>query len=413
MGTKKKYPEPYKRPRSEVYYFTFTEADGKRKVRSTGETRKERARDAIREIMDRARSAETALTFAEYAAPFFLAKTCPHYTRLSDEGQSIGLTHLANCRCHLEKHLLEDKIFSAIPIATMRRADLLDLRKRLRASGVGPNTINKIVSTAKIVLSEAFHRQEIDDNVGARVGEIKYEKRERGVLLPGEVRDLLVFLTKRTARFQAEAEGAEPIKKGASEARATANASLAIRDEALVAFLLGSGVRAGELRAIRWRAINLATGRCKIDEAMKGLDGRGKPKWGKTREIVLPGLALDRLKTWRAHVTAALGDFPPGEYPVFGDIDGGPLGYEGAHNVFEKILQEARDGKVLPQDDRWLSPHSARHGLNTNLLAAGVAPPPCADLPRVVQLRGENPNPGPERLYSPPIAKYRGRGKIY
>lgn len=374
MGTKKKYPEPYRREGSDSYYFTFTEPDGRRRIRSTGETRKERARDVIREIMDRQRSNSSDLSFSEYAAPYFMPETCPHFARLREEGRSIGLTHLANCRYHLEKHVLTDKAFSAIPIAEIRRADLLDLRKRLRAAGVGSNTVNKALSSVKTILAEAYHRQEIEDNVGARVGEIKYAKQERGVLLPAEVAALLAYLTERTALMQEKGAGAQPVKKGASTARAAINASLAIRDEAMVAFLLCTGVRAGELRALRWRAVNLKTGRCIIDEALKGLDGLGRPKWGKTREIVIPALALSRLKAWHSHIKEALEEDPPEENPVFGDVDGAPIGYEGAHNVFEKILEEARDKERLPRDDRWLSPHSCRHSLNTNLLAAGVAP---------------------------------------
>jgi integrase len=125
------------------------------------------------------------------------------------------------------------------------------------------------------------------------------------------------------------------------------------------------------MRALRWGAIDFETGRAKIDEACKGEDGIGLPKWGKVREIVIPRLALERLLTWHG----ALPFQPADEHFVFGFLDRRPLGYEGAHNVFETIVEEAREAGILPsEDERWITPHAARHGLNTNLLASGLSP---------------------------------------
>ena len=86
---------------------------------------------------------------------------------------------------------------------------------------------------------------------------------------------------------------------------------------------------------------------------------------------MIPRLALTRLKAWRD----ALPFQPNGEHFVFGFLDCRPLGYEGAHNVFETIIKEARGVGILPiEDERWLTPHAARHSLNTHLLASGLSP---------------------------------------
>lgn len=371
---KKKYPEPFAVSGSPFFYFWVTEGGRRRKI-STGEKGKERARGAIRSYIDSQAVASSRLSFSEYAAPFFLSKTCPHYARLRAEGKSIGLEHLSHCRVLLEHHLLKDAQFASRPIAEIKRRDLLDLRKRLQARGLGENTINKILATAKVILSEASFREDIEGNPGAEVGDIHYQRRERGVLAAAEVSAILDFLGRRTLRMRAEAVGARPVKPGALSARATGIAFQAMRDEALVSFLFASGARMGELEALRWRAVDFKTGRVSITEAVKGKDGIGLPKWNKTREIVLARLALDRLKEWKACLVEATSSEPAPDLFVFGDMEGHPLGYEGAHNVFETIIKEARREKVLPEDDgRWLSPHSARHSLNTNLLAAGVAP---------------------------------------
>jgi len=370
MGAKKKYPEPYRREDSKVYYFVYTGKDGKRHKQSTGETGKEKAREFIRSFMDKQDAKSSPLTFAEYAAPYYQPETCPHFIRYRQEGKSIGLNHLRTCRSLLEKHILTDVAFSNTPVAELKRGDLLDFRSRMLKSGMGTNTVNKCVSAIKTILSEACFRDDIDSNPGAQVGNIKYEKKERGVLSPEEVGRLLAFLSVRTERLQQLAVGAEPVKPGAKTSRKAMNAALALRDEAMIAFLFCTGVRAGELRALRWSSVDLKTGRCKIIEADKGLDGLGKPKWDKTRDIFIGRLALDRIQTWKDSLMGPV----PGDYFVFGTPDGERIGYEGLHNVLEAIIEEAREEDVLPEDERWISCHAARHTLNTNLLAAGVAP---------------------------------------
>jgi integrase len=370
MGAKKKYPEPYRREDSKIYYFVYTGKDGKRRKQSTGETAKEKAREYIRAFMDKQDAKSSPLSFAQYAAPYYLPETCPHFIRYRQEGKSIGLSHLGACRSLLEKHILADAAFSNTPIATLKRGDLLDLRNRMMKSGMGTNTVNKCISAVKTILSEACFRDDIDSNPGAQVGTIKYEKKERGVLAPEEVGRFLAFLSERTERLGTQALGAIPVKPGAKTSLKALNARLALRDEAMIAFLFCTGVRAGELRALRWSSVDLETGRCPIIEADKGLDGLGKPKWNKTRDIYIGSLVLNRLKAWKR----SLGDIVPAEHFVFGTQDGKHLGYEGLHNVLEDLIAEAREADILPDDERWISCHAARHSLNTNLLAAGVAP---------------------------------------
>jgi hypothetical protein len=122
MGTKKKYPEPYRRSESKTYYFMFSGNDGKRHRMSTGESSKEKAREKIRDLLDDLRSESTSLTFAEYAAPYFLPESCTHSIRLKQEGESIGLTHRGQCRSLLCRHVLQDPVFPRLAIAKIQAA---------------------------------------------------------------------------------------------------------------------------------------------------------------------------------------------------------------------------------------------------------------------------------------------------
>ena len=248
MGVKKRYPEPYRRSDSKIYYFIYLGKDGRRRKVSTGLTAKEEARHFIRSFIDEQSADATTLSFAEYAAPYFKSETCPHFIRYRQEGKGIGLNHLSQCRSLLDKHVIEDPAFSRLAMNKIKRGDLLDLRRRLQEGGLGVNSLNKCISTVKTILSEACFRGDIENNPGSMVGNIKYERQERGVLNPEEVGSFLAFLGERTERIKAEARDAAPIKKGAKESRRSLDAPQAVLDEALIAVLSCSGMRAGELR---------------------------------------------------------------------------------------------------------------------------------------------------------------------
>jgi hypothetical protein len=108
--------------------------------------------------------------------------------------------------------VLKDHRFALLPVAQIRRRDLIELRDRLRDKGVAINTTSKVSCAAKIVLAEAFFRGDIDDDQGAGVGEVKYKEAERSVLLPSEVSGILVFLRERSARLFAASSGVVPVK---------------------------------------------------------------------------------------------------------------------------------------------------------------------------------------------------------
>lgn len=344
---KKKYPEPWKRQESPYYQFWWTDYAGKRRKHSSGEILKEQARKAIRKYVDRLDSPETedGLTFRAYAEPFFRWNTCPRVARLLDEGKSIGRTHVAKSRRWLELYVFPDLTFSALKIEQVRRADLLNLRNRLRGK-VGLNTLNKTISTVKTILSEAAFRQDIEMNPGADVGNVAYEQLQRGTFTVEEVREILA---KRPGEM----------------------ASSPLVDLVICA-LLCTGCRVGELRALRWSAVDLEGGRTTIREASKSEKDIGDPKWGKKREIALPRILLDRLRKWQEMTTRrALNDF------VFSaDSEGHPPGQTWLRNNVSRVFKAADADKKMKfkLGERWLTPHACRYTLNTHLLAAGVPP---------------------------------------
>jgi integrase len=332
-----KHPKAFKPSGRACYYFNYTDRQGKRRRRSTSATRRENADDEIRRFMSNlVGPGRSGVTFAQYSMPYFIWEICPRVSRRLKEGKQIGRTHVRKSRALLDAWIMKDALFSALPISKIIRGDILDLRDRLMGK-MGVNTLNKTIAAVKTVLSEASFRGDIPTDPGARVGNISYEQRERGVFTIGEVRGILAL---------DGGDMADPCMRAA------------------ITMLFCTGMRVGELRALHWEDIS-EQGRVKIARAFKNSREIGGPKWDKPREIVLPRLMRDRLLERGADDTF-----------VFGDVLGRSLGIEGLKNAFARILDVATKArpKWFTPCDRWLTPHSCRHTLNTALLAAGISP---------------------------------------
>jgi len=355
----KKYPEPYRREGSKIYYFRHDE-NGKRRTISTGEINKERARAEIRRRIDdetarEGKSAAGLLTFSDYSRPYYIwelgkVPTCPHAARLVAEGKVIGRQHCITSRRLLDRVLEEHPAFGELVMGSIRRAQIVDLRATLMSKH-SANTAGKLLEAVKTVLSEAAFREDIEGAPGARVGKPSYTSRVRGAFSAAEVRSLLESKPGRM--------GTEP------------------RIAALLTFLFTTGTRAGEARALRWGAVDLKTRACSIHEAAKGEKGveTGLPKWEKTRKIILPKLAIDALTDWYSVAVRTL----PDDF-VFGGADGRLPSHQVIKDAWESMLaaamKPAREdaGPIVKSDGRWLTPHSCRHTINSVLLAAGASP---------------------------------------
>lgn len=326
---RKKYPEPFKI--GNIYYFTFNEpVSDKRKNKSTGETTKEHAREFIRDFMDELMKHKGS-TFRNYAAPFFVWETCPRVKRKLREGKSIGKTHVEKARSYLLNHVFKDP-FSDIPINNIKRKHLYELQDRLLAEyPTKVNTVNKILETVKIVLSEAHHLEDIQYNPGIGVAKIKYEQRPRGTFTIDEIKNLFTSV---------------PYRYGPRMFY------YAMWTAAL------TGMRSGEIRALRWSSVG--SGSIDVLEAFKGKD-IGLPKWNKVRHVPICPFLIHMFKDMCKN-PAFLPRF------VFSNPSGIPYTDTWIQKNFKKAMQ---DNKISRPN---MTFHCFRHTLNTHLIEAGCDP---------------------------------------
>jgi integrase len=158
-----------------------------------------------------------------------------------------------------------------VKLSQLTTRSVSDFRDRLRDAGVGVVTTRKILSTLQQLLSHAVERDMIGINVA------------RGVKVIGR-------------RDEGARKIVPPTKEDMRALLAVADADFRVK----LAFASATGVRAGELHALRWQHIDFAKGEVKVETRV---DAYGEEDVTKTaagmRTIPLAHPLILMLKEWK------------------------------------------------------------------------------------------------------------------
>jgi integrase len=136
---------------------------------------------------------------------------------------------------------------------------------------------------------------------------------------------------------------------------------------------LATGMRRGEILALRWRNVDLEHGLLRVMESLEQTKAALRfkaPKTEKARAITLPAFAVDelrRLKRQQAEELLKLGVRQTADTLVCGRADGEPRAPLSLTYEFARLIGRTKD---LPR----VRFHDLRHSHATQLLASGVHP---------------------------------------
>jgi integrase len=140
-------------------------------------------------------------------------------------------------------------------------------------------------------------------------------------------------------------------------------AALPEEDRPLWAAALYAGLRNGELRALRWGALDFATGTIAVRESWDQREGSITPKSRASRRVTpMPGLLRDLLLQHRLR----RGE-PPESALVFGEGADVPFSHDNLYRRADKVWKKAGLRERLRL-------HQARHTYASFMIAAGVNP---------------------------------------
>lgn len=273
-------------------------------------------------------------TVGSYFNPYFDWDRCPRIADRRAEGKRISPQHAKRQRMILEKYLLNDKLMS-MPLRRVIPEDIRAFRQRM-IDAYTPRVINSITTVLKTVFRDLLRRGIIQQDPTQIIGKMSYEQRESGTFTKKELRDL--FKT---------CPGPWGDRVG------------------YTCFLVAAstGMRRGEVLALRWKHVDLDNKVLHVKEAWKDRETVGEPKWGQKRSIPLPDNTIQALKKLRRSSVHVLPDALVFTY------DGDRLGATWWQGRFVKAMKAAG----IDAKKRRLTAHSFRHTLATLLRAEGIS----------------------------------------
>jgi len=208
----------------------------------------------------------------------------------------------------------------------IRRRDVQDLVDRLLAQNLDPSTIRNTLMPLRAIYRRAVARSDVAVNptTGLELPAVR-GKRDR-IVSPEQAEALLAALPRR--------------------------------DRALWATALYGGLRRGELQALRWTDVELATGVIRVERAWDVREGPIEPKSrAARRKVPIPAVLRDYLVEQRLDRPGALGH-------VFGRPDGRP---------FDGTTVDARAKQAWRRAGlEVITLHEGRHTFASLMIAAGV-----------------------------------------
>ncbi len=313
-----------------VWEARYTDAAGKRRS-LYGKTRQEVAGRLTRAAHERDKglpSADGRMTVEQYLAAWLQTMRPPR----------IRESTWLRLEVHLRKHAIP--AIGKVKLQQLNRMHLQQLYAQCQAKGLSPTTVNHLHGALHQALKDAMRSDLVPRNIAELADPPPVKKREMHIYTPEQVDMLLASV------------------KGH-------------RLAALVTLSVATGMRAGELLALKWSHVDLNGGMVHIkrtrSRVAKGyVDERPKTESG-VRDIKLIPLALDALRAHKrrlAEERLRLGEAWKDEDRVFPSAVGTAIGAANFRRLWYKIVARAE----LPE----IHFHDLRHSAASWLLSKGV-----------------------------------------
>jgi len=239
------------------------------------------------------------------------------------------------------EHWLEDVHKSSIRISTYARyRNLLDLH-------ILPNLGSLQMQKLSPQHVQSFYASKLKEGLSARSVRILHAVLHKA--LDNAVRTNLVTRNVCNAVTPPRLTKYEIQPLSEEQARMLLDVARGHRLEALLTLAITTGMRRGELLALRWQDINFDTKSLQVVRTVNRLVGYGfvesEPKTAKSRrKIVLPDFVIDLLKQHRAHQLEErlkAGREWQDQGPVFCNTHGGFLQSDRLREMLQRLLKEA------------------------------------------------------------------------
>ncbi len=363
-------------------------------TRSTGSASKRAARALIAELsstlnLQRIVAAKTGCIAAERAdslAQMPLAKffelfwdpsQSPYLLARADSSKPLSKSYISNQASNTRRFACRYRDFQSTPLYAASLFQVEAFLRYIRKSGISGNLANDALDAIRTPLSWAMKRGLVDSPFSfGSIVRPKEVTRKRGILTRDELLALIDLNVEETITLRPR------LKKGEKH-QDPGPVDIRIKVGALLGHLCG--MRAGEIRALRWKSINLNTKRIEVSDNFVEGDGQKAPKRGSIGSVPVPEQLIPILEELK-RLSFKLGGYGADKYVLFNIRNpANPIALSTLEDGFTRCCEwigipndpnykkENRRPKTGSRQDRHIVFHSGRH-MAASLLAEAVGP---------------------------------------
>jgi integrase len=339
-----------KKKKGAVIYFRLGD-DPHRTKHSTGCRIEADARKYIEDLIATKRKADGTMAFGDFTKDMFILDKCPILANKISDGRPVTKKLRRDYRAYLDNYLLPH--FAMLPLDAITPAEIRRWRnsimdcsfkpKSLRSGPPSHETMNKVRNTFLAIMKEARDEGYIATNPVAEVDPLPKSPKKRDTLTKEEIAILFPKDEEKLLRIWGNVEKA-----------------------AMLYLVLTSGIRSGELRALKWQDVDWKAKGVRVTKAITAENELGPTKGRKPRGAIPPTRALELLKKWH--------DISAPQNPeafIFPGRDGESHSSSGRlRSALKSALMRA---KINLDGREHLVVHSLRHCFNTQMTL--VLPP--------------------------------------
>ena len=379
--------EIYLRPNAKqgkpVYYVRAVDIQTKKALltRSTGSDSRKAARELIAKLsakmdfsrlaaaktgsVDAASAAQMEnMSLSEYFVLFWNKEKSFYLLARADSGKPLSSAYIAAQYANVKTHA---EPFEGFKTTALRDANLFLIEtyiRHLRVQGISGNVVGDCLNAVRTPLSWAMKRGLVLEPFSfSCIIRPKETYRTRGMLTRDEISKIIALDVAETIKPRPR------LKKG--ETHGTPGPiDLRIKVGTLLAHL--GAMRAGEIRGLRWSAIDFEKNRIRIERNFVEGDGEKAPKRDSFGTVPLAEPIREPLQALRA-LAFKLGRYNVNEYVLFSLTTANkPISIKGLEHGYSRLLEWIG---ISPEEQkaRHLTLHGGRH-FAASLLADEIGP---------------------------------------
>lgn len=301
-----------------------------------------------------------------------------------EAGKPLSNYYIQTQGRYIAKYVSAYAPFKKIPLKEANLYLTEQWMHNLKRQGLRPNVIVDVLSAIRTPLSWAVKRNLLDEPFSlSAIVRPKEQHEKRGILSKTEVAKIIALPT-------VDSVVPRPRLKHGDKNEGTAPIDL--RQKAVVLLSELAAMRRGEIRALRWRSVDLERKLINIEENFIDSDGFKEPK-RQSYGLVPIAKDLETALTDLRKIATKLGRAEPEDFVIFNEKRGVPVAEVTMRRGFHRALsligieddaeasKKGRPPKPGSQQARRLTLHSGRHGAATRL-AEKIGPRDAAKITR-------------------------------